>query len=189
MLVLFVISSEDEFVISRLLAALLASLSLSGLRWQQEVTAALSFRRMKKSTLSVRGPCRGQPPLSGPGPVSLPASISSTKKPLMLWNILCLTPPQLQISGGHSVLICRAGYSIHPNRGVPVMARTNPYQRDEGIASLYFYPADPCHHQIAAAIISDFGAIILMITRVCSSISVVWIHLELQLRTSQDGLF
>lgn len=47
MLVLFVISNEDEFVISRLLAALLASLSLSGLRWQQGVTAALSFRRMK----------------------------------------------------------------------------------------------------------------------------------------------
>ena len=58
-LVLFVISNEDAFVISPLLATLVASLSLSGLRWQQEVTAALSFRRMKKSTLSVRGAMQG----------------------------------------------------------------------------------------------------------------------------------
>lgn len=60
------------------------------------------------------------------GPTSLrpttwkPASFYiKHQKPLMLGNILCLTPPQLQISGGHSVLICRVGYSIHLNRGVP----------------------------------------------------------------------
>lgn len=79
-------------------------------------------------------------------------------EPLKCWNILCLTPPQLQISCGRRVVI-RGVVTLSMRQGAAKIpsAYIQAHSRQMRERFLLFLSHHRCYHQIAAAIISVYS--------------------------------
>ena len=81
-----------------------------------------------------------------------PASFYIERYKTLCGTILCLTPPQLRISGGHCVVRCGlVTLSIHHRAAKTLYSAL--WHTPKPHIACYLYLCH-CHHQIAAAIIS-----------------------------------